>query len=225
MLNLRKALIFNPENGWAHYEMFTTFHRLKRLEECLPHAKRFLELVGFGVVATDVRRKLSEIELAIGEHYIRRSRWDAAAEHFRYVLTLEPTEQVAQEARKDLATAYRTLFYHLHGKQQYVAAANYLDLLMAMRPGDAEARKAFDIAYYNKVRRFAAPLLWEAIKILRKRADFDRALAYIGRLLESGPSTALRKKALEMKEEIAEEQVSNNSEGLGVEMARPGGVN
>ena len=207
LLNLRKAKVLNPDNGWVHYELFKTFHKLKRLEECLPHAKRFLELVGFGVVATDVRRKLSEVQMEIGDHFVKESRWDRAAVHFREVLKLQPSEQVTEEAQKKLATALRTLFYHLHGKQQYAEAADYLDQLMALRPTDVEQRKVFDAEHYNKLRRYAAEVFWRAALTMRKRKKFDKALAFIARLLESGPSTVRRKEALALKNKIMEEQV------------------
>ena len=207
LLNLRKAKVLNPDNGWVHYELFKTFHKQKRLEECLPHAKRFLELVGFGVVATDVRRKLSEVQMEIGDHFVKESRWDRAAFHFREVLKLQPSEQVAEEAQTKLATALRTLFYHLHGKQQFAEAAEYLDQLMALRPTDVEQRKAFDAEHYNKLRRYAAEVFWRAVLTMRERKKYDKALAFITRLLESGPSTARRTEALALKNKILEEQV------------------
>ena len=213
LLNLRKAKVLNADNGWVHYELFKTFHKLKRLEECLPHANRFLELVGFGVVATDVRRKLSEVQMEIGDHFVKESRWDRAAVHFREVLKLEPSEQVKEEAQKKLATALRTLFYHLHGKQQFAEAAGYLDQLMSLRPTDVEQRRLFDAEHYNKLRRYAAEVFWRAVLTMRERKKYDKALAYIGRLLESGPSTVRRKEALALKDKILEEQVVEEGTG------------
>jgi len=208
LLLLRKGRLLNPDNAWIHYELFKLFEQRKRYEECLAPARRFLELVNTGVVAMDVRRKLVEVQMEIGDHYVKESRWDRAAKHFREVLRLEPPEQVADEATKKLGTALVTLFYGLHGKQQYVEAAEYLDQLMELRPLDPAQRTAFDAEHFNKVRRYAPDVFWAAVPAMRERRKFDIALNYIARLLECGPSTARRQEALQLKERIMEDQAA-----------------
>lgn len=207
LLAIRKSRAFNGDNPWAHYELFTVLARLDRLEEAVPAARRFLELQGFGAIATEVRRKLQELQLEIGDRYARDSRWDRASKHYGAVLALDPPRDLDEQARKKLGLAVMTLFHQLHGNGQYVEAAVYLEQLMAIRPADPEGRTAFDAEFTSKVRRYMPSVFLEAAKALRERGRYEPALAYLDRLGETGPSTEQRKQADELRRRIQEEQV------------------
>lgn len=207
LLAVRKARAFNGDNPWAHYELFTVLAKLDRLEEAIPAARRFLELQGFGAIATEVRRKLQELQLEIGDRYARDSRWDRASKHYGAVLALDPPRDLDEQARKKLGLAVMTLFHQLHGNGQYVEAAVYLEQLMAIRPADPEGRTAFDAEFTSKVRRYMPSVFLEAAKALRERGRYEPALAYLDRLRETGPSTEQRKQADELRRRIQEEQV------------------
>jgi len=207
LLALRKACLANPENPWAHYELFKQLHRLQRFEESLPFANRFLELQGLGAVAMEVRRKLVEVQMRIGDRYVKQSRWHKAAKHFRAVLGLDPDRVMGKDARQKLALANLTLFFQLQNKKVYTDAAVYLDALIQLRPQDSEERIEFDANYYRKVKRYAPSVFWEAAQAFHTKGKVDDADHFAKRTLESGPSTVIRDKAKQLRETIREQRV------------------
>ena len=212
MLYLRKAAILNSENGWVQYEMFKILSEAGRIEESLAYGRRFLTLVGFGVVATDVKRKLVGMLLATGDKYSAISCWDTAAKFYREVEKCEPSDEEREESFQKLVIALKTLFFQLHGKEMYVEAVPYLDQLYELRPGEETARAEFDRKHFWRIKRFAPDVYWLAAEKLKKREEFAAAMKCIENLLSSGPSSTLKAKALKMKDTLVQDQVAANAD-------------
>lgn len=212
LLYLRKALVLNSENGWVQYELFKTLSGAGRVEESLPYGRKFLELVGFGVVATDVKRKLVSMLVATGDKYSSRSCWHKAAGFYREVGNCEPSKEEAEEAFQKLVIALKTLFFKLHGKEMYVECVPYLDQLADIRPETDPDRAEFDRKHYWRIKKFAPDVYWLAALKLKERGEFKEASNCVERILASGPSAGLKKKATEMKEALVLDLVAANAD-------------
>ena len=211
LLWLRKAAVLNNEDGWVQYELFKNLSTADRIEESLPFGRTFLELVGFGVVATDVKRKLVHMLIKTGDKYSKRSCWDKAVTFYEDVANFEPGDELKEEAFQKLVISLKTLFFQLHGHQRYVEVVPYLDQLATLRPEDEVRIAEFDRKHYWRIKKFAPDVYWEAVLELRRREEFQEASKVIESLLASTPSAALRKKAMLMKDTLLQEQVAANA--------------
>lgn len=212
LLYLRKALVLNSENGWVQYELFKALSGAGRIEESLPYGRKFLKLVGFGVVATDVKRKLVAMLMATGDKYSARSCWHKASGFYREVGECEPSKEEQEEAFQKLVIALKTLFFKLHGKEMYVECVPYLDQLADIRPEADPERADFDKKHYWTIKKFAPDVYWLAALKLKERGEFKEASNCVDRILASGPAPALRKKATDMKEALVIDMVAANAD-------------
>jgi len=212
LLYLRKAVILNSENGWVQYELFKILSGAGRIEESLTYGRKFLELVGFGVVATDVKRKLVAMFLSTGDKYSSRSCWHKAAGFYREVEKCEPSKEEQEEAFQKLVISLKTLFFKLHGKEMYVECVPYMNQLADIRPGSDPDRAEFDRKHYWRIKKFAPDVYWLAAKKLKERGEFQEATACLERILVANASAALKKKAIEMKEALVLDLVAANAD-------------
>lgn len=87
-----EALRLDPENGFAHNDLAVALMNQGQVERAIPHLQAALRL---RTLTTETQYQPQTIHSALGEAWLRLSRYPAAAEHYQEAVRLNPAAAAA----------------------------------------------------------------------------------------------------------------------------------